>query len=332
MSTSKYFAAAGFAVSTLILTACADTTEPSHAVGEVSQANYPASPDAAMKYIADELAGGNGGVLWDAMPATYRSDVAQLVQLAGAKIDGELYDQVFNIVGRIGELIGSKQEFLLNSELGASSDPEQRQMMEQALPVLATFLETITSSSIATSAGLKSFDGQVFFDTTVSGLLENIEALSSLQGENSEFTLSDFEDLVFSVVDSDETTATLRATVPGEEPIEESYVKIEDRWVPTALSAQWSETIATAMAELEAITAEQLLANKPQAQMILGMVEGVLHQLEGAATQQQFDQALQGAMMPLMGLMMMGQGMGAPEVPPSAPSFTPTLPGPGSIQ
>ena len=45
------------------------------------------------------------------------------------------------------------------------------------------------------------------------------------------------------------------------------------------------------------------------------MVEGVLTQIEAAETQEQFDQALQGAMMPLMGIMMMGQGMGAPAAP-----------------
>jgi len=51
------------------------------------------------------------------------------------------------------------------------------------------------------------------------------------------------------------------------------------------------------------------------------MFEGILTQIEAAETQEQFDQALQGAMMPIMGLMMMQGGMGGGSEPamPVAP-------------
>ena len=56
------------------------------------------------------------------------------------------------------------------------------------------------------------------------------------------------------------------------------------------------------------------------------MVEGILTQIEVAETQEQFDQALQGAMMPLMGLMMMQQGMGGSHSAPVMPSVAPAVP------
>ena len=50
--------------------------------------------------------------------ASYRTDLNGLTQLAGNKIDAELYDQVFGMVGRLGSLIDTKQSFILNTELG----------------------------------------------------------------------------------------------------------------------------------------------------------------------------------------------------------------------
>jgi hypothetical protein len=74
--------------------------------------------------------------------------------------------------------------------------------------------------------------------------------------------------------------------------------------------------MADAKAQLEAITPEQITQNKPQILGALTMFESVLLQIEAAETQEQFDQALQGAMMPIMGLIMMQQGMGGGQSAP----------------
>ena len=69
--------------------------------------------------------------------------------------------------------------------------------------------------------------------------------------------------------------------------------------------------------QLEAISFEEMAKNKPQIMGMITMVDGILTQLKTAETQEQFDQALQGAMMPIGLLMMqsMGEGIGAPEIP-----------------
>jgi uncharacterized membrane protein HdeD (DUF308 family) len=79
--------------------------------------------------------------------------------------------------------------------------------------------------------------------------------------------------------------------------------------------------MADAKAQLEAIDPLEMAQSKPQIMGIILMLEGVLTQIEAAENQEQFDQALQGAMMPIMGLMMMqGGGMGAPTAP-AAPAM-----------
>ena len=49
------------------------------AEASTTQAEFPVAPDAAMKFIAKELAQGNGGVLWQAMPSSYQSDLNEIV-------------------------------------------------------------------------------------------------------------------------------------------------------------------------------------------------------------------------------------------------------------
>jgi hypothetical protein len=177
---------------------------------------------------------------------------------------------------------------------------------------------------LASSAGLLNFDGQVFFDTTVSTLAGYAEALAVLAGED--YVLSDYVNSVVSVVEADDLTATLRMTLPGEAPIEQAFTQVEARWVPTEIASEWAARIAAATAELEATSAEELAAQKPQIMGVLTMIDGVLTQIAAAETQEQFDQSLQGAMVPLMGLMMMGQGMGAPAAPmPANPSSMPSV-------
>jgi NAD kinase len=75
--------------------------------------------------------------------------------------------------------------------------------------------------------------------------------------------------------------------------------------------------MADAKAQLEGISSEEMAKKKPQIMGMITMVDGILTQLESAQTQEQFDQALQGAMMPIGMLMMQGMGgeMDAPAMP-----------------
>ena len=85
--------------------------------------------------------------------------------------------------------------------------------------------------------------------------------------------------------------------------------------MPSEMASDWAAKIAEATAELEATSMQDIAANKPQMMGVLTMIDGVLAQIAAAETQEQFDQSLKGAMMPLMGLMMMGQGMGGSAAP-----------------
>lgn len=310
-------------IAALGFTACGKQSEAPEEAATSKRAEIPEAPDAAIKLVLDEVAKANGAVLWQAMPASYQSDVNSIAQLAGTKIDAEIYDKTFAMVDRLAAVLNKQKEFVFNSELGGEEkDEEELAQMRNAWPSVMDLVDAITSSSLATAGGLKSFEGEPFFEDTVSAVLAEMDALAKLQPDSEQPLLSDLDQTGIKLLESTDREASLEITVPGEEPQIKSFVKVGKRWVPLEMAETWEAQTAGARRQLEAIDPEKMAKQKPQILGIFAMMEGVLTQIEAAETQEQFDQALQGAMMPVMGLMMMGQGMGgdAPAMPPgSAP-------------
>ena len=317
MMTIQSKLALGLTAIALLFTACSKPAEDP----------IPVAPDAAIQTVITEFAKGNGGIIWQAMPTSYQTDVSDLLHLTGSKIDPELYDKSFATIALLAEVIDQQQALILNSSFMQGRSAEEMAQLEAALPSIVGLLGAITSSELASSTGLLNFNGQDFFDTTVSQFTRYAETLGQLAGEES--MLSNYMNTVVTVVEADDLQATLLTTVPGKEPVEQAFSKVEQRWVPSEMASDWVAKIAEATAELEATSMQDIAANKPQMMGVLTMIDGVLAQIAAAETQEQFDQSLKGAMMPLMGLMMMGQGMGGMGAPaatmPAAPSSIPSV-------
>ncbi len=194
--------ALGLTASALIFTACGKQSEEAATPAGVT---IPDAPDAAIQTVITEFAQGNGGILWQAMPGSYQSDVTTLAQLAGSKIDPELYDKSFAVIARLAEVVEKQQAFILGSSFMEDRSVEELAQLEAALPSVIGIVNTIATSELASTTGLLAFDGQAFFDTTVSKCAEYSEALTQLAGE--EFALSDYANTVVSIGEVDDLQA-----------------------------------------------------------------------------------------------------------------------------
>lgn len=320
----------------LCFSACGKKSDaPGESSAKAEEVKIPDAPDAAIQFVLGEVAKGNGAVLWQAMPASYQNDVNSIAQLAGTKIDAEIYDKIFTTVSRVATVLDKQKEFVFKTSLGSEPPSEEEvAQMRAAWPSVMNLINALTSSSASTAAGLQSFEGKAFFKDTVSVVLSDMDALAKLQPDSEGPLLSDFEDAEVKYLEGTESEATLEISVPGQETETKTFVKVGDRWVPQDMSQTWDAQTAESRKKLEAIDPTKLEKQKPQIMGVFAMMEGVLTQIEAAETQKQFDQALQGAMMPIMGLMMMGQGMGgdAPAMPsggvpvPEIPQGMPNLP------
>ena len=117
---------------------------------------------------------------------------------------------------------------------------------------------------------------------------------------------------IVKTVESTDTTAVLEITFASGDVVEEDFTKVENRWVPAEIAINWSTEMAAAKKQLQAISSKEIAKNKPQLMGIITMLDGILTQLNTAKTQEQFDQALQGAMIPigLLVVQSMGEGIG----------------------
>jgi hypothetical protein len=319
----KFFAPPLLALA-LCLSACGKKSEaPEGSTAPTEEVTIPEQPDAAIKLILTEVGKGNGLVLWKAMPASYQSDINAIARLAGTKIDAEIYDRLFATISRSADVLNKQKEFVFNSTLGGEKDPDAVAQMRAAWPSVMELVQTLTRSSLSSAAGLQSFEGESFFKQTVSSVLQNMDALAKLQPESDQPLLSELGESEINLLASTENEATLEITAPGQETETETVVKVEDRWVPQEMAESWTSQIAGARTQLEAVDPQKMAEQKPQILGVFTMIDGVLTQIEAAETQEQFDQAVQGAMMPIMGLLMMGQGMGGGSSAPQMPQMPP---------
>jgi len=239
------------ALGALFLTACGSKS--------TTEVEIPDAPDAAIETIAKEMMNGNGGILWRAMPASYQADVNAIAQLAGAKVDAELYNKSFSLVGRLAEVADKQKEFILNTKLGGEQPAEEIAKIDAAWPSIIGFVKTIASSSISSSEGLQSFDGQAFCDQTVSALVVFSKDLAALSDEPDPLQFGSVK-----LLESTETTAVLEMASPDGTVETEEFTKVENRWVPTEMASEWTTQMAEAKAQLEAFSPEEMTQNKPQ--------------------------------------------------------------------
>ena len=309
-------------------TACGDQSDEAQgpAAGSVKTDSFPDAPDAAMQYVLGGLADANGAVLWEAMPQSYRADVNAIAQLAGSKIDPDIYDKVFATISRIATVFDKQKEFIYSSVLvDGKYDQAQVAQMRAAWPSVMNIVQALTNSSLSSAAKLQDFKGETFFANTMSTMLAQMDALSKLQPDNEGQSLADFKKVEIEYLEGTDTEAILKMSIPGQVAGTENFIKVEGRWVPQEMADTWASQIVETRTKLEAIDPNQMLKQKPQILSVFVMVDGVLTQIEAAETQEQFDQALQSAMMPIMGLLMMGQSMKGGMMN-SAPQTRPAMP------
>lgn len=285
----------------------------------------PDTPDGTITAVMGAMADGNPRGIWDALPASYQTEINGLVRESAEVVDPVMWDKGFAVAGRVAKVLNDKQDFIFGNQMVAgmmASNPQAAEI-KTAYPKIIGLLTTILTSDISNRDKLKQFDGGQFLGTTGAQLIDNIAGLAALSPTNT-FTkdLESMKNVSVKILNNEGGTAEVEISAPGQTNKVEKMTQVEGRWIPAEMAADWENFVKEARAGLEQQKAEKQQAGM-QAQMMLGMVEGVLAQFESAKTQQDFDMALQGIMGMAMG---MGGGPGGPGGMPGGPppGFGPT--------
>ncbi len=293
--------------------------------GQSATASVPDTPDGTVRAVAEGLADSHPEVVWYALPASYQKDVVDLVQLAADTIDPEVYAKGFAVANKTVGVLRAKRDLILDT-VEANMPQANRAAIEDNWDHVLDLLEIVLTSDIASVDGLRGIDPEKYLATTGRKvMLKAAEIKPPAEGDEPPKDLaSALRGLEVEVVSSEGDSATLRMTAPGEEPETVVLTRVEGRWVPADMAAEWDEKVAKAKAEMGQSSDEEKAQMKMQAMMMFGMVEAMVDQVAAAETQEDLQAIVQGMLGGLMSQIQPDMG-GMEEEPMAEPESEPEM-------
>ncbi len=293
-------AAARFAatvLSTVFILGCAR-----EAVTVAPEPLIPDTPDGTVLAVAKHLADHDPSILWEALPETYRTDINELTGAFAAKMDPELYNRSMALARRTIEVLQDKQAIILGSQTVASTGVEVAEV-ERGMNGGLAVAHALLSSEITTLEGLGAVDWPGFLSSTGSQLMllaDNAAPAAEPEATDDDL-FATLRSLTVETVSTSEESAVLRITAAGQEPEEVALTRVEGRWVPADMAAEWPQKVAEARARLEELTPEKIAEIKPQAMLGLAMAEAFVEQMAAIESSEQFDAAVGPMLQSVMG-------------------------------
>jgi hypothetical protein len=268
-----------------------------------ASAGLPDSPDGTVKEVLQALADRHPEILWQALPLSYQQDITELTHAAAEKMDPEMWSSFFNTGRKVADVMRDKKEYFLSSSL-MNAAGEEKARIEANWDTAVTALDSFFSSQFSDLNTFKTMDWERFLSTTGAELLEHIvqKAAEEGTGESPEDHLAKLRATTVETLSHDGDMATVRISAPGEDPEDVALTRVEGRWVPTDLATDWESDMNEAKLNIANVTEEQMAEANMQVAMIVGMVDGALDQLAATASQEEFDQAIQGLFGPFLGM------------------------------
>ena len=263
--------------------------------------SVPATPDGTVKTVARSLAEKQPGVIWEALPDSYRKDITDVLSTFAEKMDKDVYNKGFAVLGKIVSVLKQKKDFILASAM-AKQAPAKIEDIKKHYDGLVDFFATLLGSDIKSLDSIKTLDVGAFLRDTGSKLMEKACEISKMSEKDQlGAKLGKLAEIKIEVASSSDAEAKLKVTLPEEKPQEFELVKVEGKWVPKDMAKDWKKKVSEAKASLEKL---DLSKDKAQIMMMLGGLDGALDGLLGAKNQEEFDKLLQQAMGQVMGAIM----------------------------
>lgn len=297
-------------------------TIPSAPTASSGQSKLPANPTAQQtaEILTAAMAEFDMVTIWDALPSKHQGDVEEVVQLAANSIDAGTWNSVTGLLKNITKIVTDKKEFFLNNPMIAASlpkSPETNQMWDATAEMLAAY----ANSSIMDQNAMKKFTMMNFIKNDVPKMrasFQKVQTLTANMQEGSPFgQMSELPK--FELVSETATEATFRITQAGQTE-EETFVKVDNRWVPIEMAQGWDEGIAKAKEGLASLSTPEGQQGLMQMKMGLTMVTPFVDQMLNANTQADFDNVVNSIAGMAMGMM---GGLGGPGGPGGPPGFGP---------
>jgi hypothetical protein len=291
----------------------ADDSETPSFTWEWSSSENDPAPDQVVTSVLNGVANGDLGVAWGALPPSYQNDVHSVLHQYASSVDPEVWNRSFDFAKRLTAALKAKRNYIFNTPMldNLENKEEAMKQFDQALFLLNAGL----NSDLFELEKLKTIDLGEYLNGKGAKLLKTAMTFSGASGDQSSGSIKDLKNTRVTVVSNDGQMATLEITFPGESAERSEWVKIEDRWVPKELADEWPAIMAESRQAISSMKSEPEMSAM-QAEMMFGMLEGMLAQFENTNSQEEFNRALGGLalMAPGFGDSSQDQNIFRPEV------------------
>lgn len=261
------------------------------ACGGPTPIELPDTADGTLRVCLEQVCAGNPLVVWDALPASYRTDVTDLAHRVGARMDDELLTAAGTALDKAVALMATRKDWLvqgLHETFGRGAGPAGIGDHWDSILALA---KAIAQSELRSAAKLSSLDVGRFLAGSGTGMLKGLRGMSSLFPADPFARLARVGCEAGQVIDG---VASVQMLMDGrpDGPVEK-FQQVEGRWVFVDMAKDWPRAMAEARKGIDSI---DLAKNKVETQKALALLNEALDGLAAAKDYEGFRQQLAKAM------------------------------------
>lgn len=247
------------------------------------QANTTAQ--AFLDQAESALMSGHLIVLYDSLPPSYRQNVDELISTTTANIDPAAWNAITNTLHKVGDLIVTRQRWILSSPRLASLGPAEKEIFTGPFLTLAGLLRTGFDPSAMQLSSLQTGNFREWLQQRDAAIAPY---LAQLLDETGAASLQQF------TVDSEENGVAVVSASTGGMTTQSKYVQVEGHWVPQTLAETWADEIE-AMKQAAALESDASISS---ATLFLQPVQLVLGGLANAPDATSFHEQLEAVFIP----------------------------------
>ena len=253
-------------------------------------------PDGFILATKTALVEGKPASVWNAMPASYQSDIGGVVHEFAGNMDEDVWNKGFSVARKLVEVVDKKRDLILAQPMlapftmGIDTGDEFQQQLDRAVAALGTLLE----SEIRTLDGLQKLDLDSFVEDTLSEVFAPLMEMAEVSGNGPPDQWLKGK-MMTTITEQTETSATVKVEVEGESTEEVKVVKVDGVWIPEEMARDWAKGLAEVRGQLAGFKIEA--AQKAEILAGIAVAESILDQLLAAKTTEEFSAAVTQAMM-----------------------------------
>lgn len=238
-----------------------------------------------LNQVNDAVADGHIRALFDALPPSYRKDVAELVKLGAQKINPTTWQSLIGTTQAVGDLIVTRQRWFLSSPRVQALQPEQADMVEGQVLTMAGLLRDGLNADAMQLEKLQTMDFGQWLAERDTAIAPHLAKLFQQLGETDRSIMVDSEKDGVAVVSIDNGGSKSKITLR----------LVEGYWVPKTLADGWSELVAARKKEFAEAPAGSLLDSTA---LIVAPITPMLEPLARARDAGQFHEAMEAIFVP----------------------------------